>query len=236
MTSPWPPPQGKPLCLFDLDRTLLDGRTIDALAAAFGIGRGVDQILSARDAGEPASSTAEAERVAALLAGRRFAEVRQAAARVPVRSGALSAVSLLSQNGFNVGIVSASYLVAVERAVRELGADFGVGLGLEERDGKLTGGLVAPPIGADRHGCGRAICKGAVLEAVRSVTGAPFAAAVGDGDNDVCMMELADAAVAVEPCHPRAKAAAHTAVQDPAHAADFIARARRSMQRVPSGP
>lgn len=233
MTSPWPPPRRKPLCLFDLDRTLLEGRTLDALGEAFGLQADFERVLEGRGEGEPASSVAEAERVARQLEGRTLDEVARAAARSPLREGAPAGVALLVSNGFNVGVVSASYLVAVERVACALGADFGVGLGLVEDRGKLTGDIVVPPIGADRHGCGRAICKGSVLEAVRTLTGAPFVGAVGDGENDACMLELADAAVAVEPCHPRAREAAHATAPDPARAADFIASARRTMRRAP---
>jgi len=202
---------------------------------AFGVEGEVRRALGERADGEPASSVAEAMRVAGLFAGRSLREVEQAAATVPFREGAASAVSLLASNGFNVGVVSASYLVAVGRAARGVGADFGVGLGLVTEGGLLTGQIVTPDIGGDRHGCGRAICKGSVLEAVRALTGAPFAGAVGDGENDACMLELADVAVAVEPCHPRARAAAHATAPDPARAAAFVVAARRNLQKAPSG-
>ena len=80
---------------------------------------------------------------------------------------------------------------------------------LVQRDGRLTGELRPPRFTGP---CGQFVCKQAVLERVQRATRAPFTVAVGDGRNDVCMIEAADLGVGVEPCHPRVREAADLVV------------------------
>lgn len=183
--------------LFDLDRTLLSSRTVVALSEAFGVREEVERVWDAHRS-ELAAGLEETEAIASLFGGVRVDAFEEALARVPWRDGAKGAVEGLKELGFRVGVASASYGFATDRARSVLELDHSVGVPLVEEGGRLTG-----EVGEQRYGggCGRWVCKRAVLEEWSDRLGASFSMALGDGRNDVCMVEFADVGLAIEPCH-----------------------------------
>lgn len=197
------------LCLFDLDRTLLDGRTLLTLAKRFDVHHGL-----ARAMGDgPCAGTDETQRVMALFAGVDAAAFRRACGQTPLRPGAVAAVGALRRQGFRCGIATASYEPAAQAVADRLGMEVVAAVRPEELDGRITGTAQAAWPGD----CGRAVCKAEALEAWRHRTGAKWACAVGDGVNDVCMFKKADLAVALEPCAPEARDAADLVVPSLRH-------------------
>lgn len=197
------------LCLFDLDRTLVEGRTIERLADHFGLS---DEVASALDrrGEEPAAGVDESARIIALFEGVDAAEFAQVCADLTLREGAEEVVARLKDMGFRVGVVTASYQAAAEACRERLGLDFAVAAEPETKDGLLTGRLLPSEHVGD---CGTFICKERVLLAYAGLEGEPTVA-VGDGMNDLCMMEVADVGIAVEPCPLTVRLAADVVVRD----------------------
>lgn len=184
------------LFLFDLDRTLLSSRTVLRLSDAFGVREEVERIWDEHRS-ELAAGEDETEAIAALFKDVRVEAFEQVLGEVPWRDGAKEAVEGLKSLGFQVGVASAGYALATDRARRELGLDVSVGVPLIQEEGRLTG-----EVGEKRFSgaCDRWVCKRAVLEGWRGRVGASFSMALGDGRNDVCMVKGADVGMAIEPC------------------------------------
>lgn len=200
------------VCVFDLDRTLVAERTVIHLADVFGVRSEVDRIWDEhhRDQ-EVAAGDVESRRIAALFTGVSVARFEAACAEVPFRDGAHDAVLGLRRQGYVVGVVSAGYAFATRRAQRTLGLDFERGVELETEDGVLTGRIVGAGVPGP---CGQYICKANTLALATKRHDASRTIAVGDGRNDVCMLEAADFGAAVTPCHPRLEAVADVVLAD----------------------
>lgn len=202
---------GRPLVLFDLDRTLLVERTITHLAHRFEASDALERIWNEAPSQELAAGVAESRAVARLFEDTPYEAFRAACAEVAFRPDALETVRALQDLGLRVGVVSAGYTLATGRAAEELGLDLHVGVALVVEDGRLTG-EIDPPVFPGP--CGQHVCKETVLEQAAKATGAPFTVAVGDGQNDLCMIEAADLGIAIEPAHPRLREAADAVVDE----------------------
>lgn len=196
--------QAAPIAVFDLDRTLLDGRTIHHLARSFEVFEPAEEAWQAYRDGE-ATWRQTKQRVAGLFEGVPLARLEAACRHVPYADHAPRVVGELKDAGFRVALVTASYEPAARRACQGLGLDLAIGPRLETEDGHLTGRLRSPRYTGE---CGRWICKRAALAQAARRLSAGLTLAVGDGPNDACMLAAADLGVAVDPDRPEAVEAA----------------------------
>jgi len=193
-----------PLALFDLDRTLLDGRTIHHLADTFDVFGEAKQAWQHYRQGQ-ASWRQTKQRVACLFEGVPVARLEAACREIPYDAEATRVVGELKDAGLRVGLATASYQPAAERARQDLGLDLALGTRLSTEDGVVDGGLAEPRF---TGACGRWICKAAALARARRELGAGATLAVGDGPNDACMLAAADIGIAVDDERPEAVDAA----------------------------
>ena len=199
--------RAKRLVVLDVDSTLIQDEAIDVLAQRAGVGCEVAAITGRAMAGELDFAESLQARVA-LLAGlteRDLAEVRDALQLTP---GARTFVRTLRRLGYQVGVVSGGFTFVTERFVTELSLDFAAANELEVADGVLTGRLVGPVL--DRAG------KAAALARFADQFGVPLSqtVAVGDGANDIDMLEAAGLGVAFN-AKSALRAAADTSVNLP---------------------
>jgi phosphoserine phosphatase len=191
--------RAKRLVVLDVDSTLIRDEAIDVLAARAGVAEEVERITEQTTAGEIEFAEALRSRVALLrgLPESVLAEVRDELRLTP---GARTLVRTLRRLGYLVGVVSGGFTYFTDRFVEELGRDFAAANELEIVDGAVTGRVLGPVI--DRAG------KAAALREFAEKYGVPLAqtVAIGDGANDIDMLEQAGLGVAFN-----AKAAARGA-------------------------
>ncbi len=168
------------LCVFDFDSTLMDGETIDLLAAAHGVGEQVRQITARAMAGELDFFESLTARVA-LLRGMRTAAVREVCESLPLMPGAPELIAHLRSRGVRVVVFSGGFHEGIDVAQARLGFDIGFANFLHEKNGVLTG-----LVGGEMM---KSTSKGEMLARLRGFVGAARGevACVGDGANDLAM-------------------------------------------------
>jgi len=199
--------RAKRLVVLDVDSTLIQDEGIDALAAHAGVSGEVARITDRAMHGELDFADSLRERVA-LLAGVTEEQVLAVRDQLRLTPGARTFVRTLRRLGFAVGVVSGGFTVFTDRFLDELGLDFAAANHLEIVDGVVTGRVIGDII--DRPG------KAVALERFAEKFGVPMSqtVAVGDGANDIDMLEAAGLGIAFN-AKSALRAAADTSVNLP---------------------
>lgn len=181
--------QRKRIVLLDMDSTLIEQEVIDLLAEHAGQGSFVAEITKQAMNGEINFKEALEKRVGALkdLDASIFNKVRK---EIKLAKGAQEMISKLHACGHLVGVVSGGFLNVIEPILQDLKIDFYRANKLEVIDGKLTGQLE-----------GDIIDSGAKLLALKELAllgkiDLAHTVAVGDGANDIDMIESAGLGIA----------------------------------------
>ena len=172
------------LILFDVDSTLIKQEVIDLLAEKTGHGREVQQITARAMKGEIDFSQALSKRVS-LLEGLPESVFDEVISEISFAEGFDELFSYLHKNGFLVGAVSGGFHNVLDKLFARLQLDFLKANVLEVVGGKLTGKITAAPV--DRMAKARALREFAALHKVELEN----TVAVGDGANDLEMIEIA---------------------------------------------
>ena len=172
------------LILFDVDSTLIKQEVIDLLADKSGHGREVQQITARAMKGEIDFAQALSTRVS-LLEGLPESVFDEVISQISFAEGFDELFSYLRKNGFLVGAVSGGFHNVLDKLFAQLQLDFLMANVLEVVDGRLTGKITSAPI--DRMAKARALREFAALHNIELEN----TVAVGDGANDIDMIEIA---------------------------------------------
>ncbi len=189
--------EAKKLAIFDMDGTLLEGRTILALAGKFGFLGHAEEIMSNEH-----DSVIRMKKLALMLRGKTLAEFLEVIDAIPIMRGANELIAELKRLGYTIGIVSDSYDLAAERLKEKLGLDFAIANNLGIMNGVLTGEVTLPSIWVVGSFCTEhKICKLNVIQALAMKAGITLndCLAVGDNVADCCMLKHAGIGVAFSP-------------------------------------
>jgi phosphoserine phosphatase len=181
--------RAKRLVVMDVDSTLVQGEVIEMLAAEAGCLDEVARVTSAAMAGELDFEASLRARVA-LLEGLPVEAVDRVRAAVRLAPGARTLVRTLKRLGWTVGIVSGGFTAVTDDLRVELGLDHAVANVLEVVDGRLTGRVLGEVI--DRAAKAAALRRFALAEDLLPEQ----TVAIGDGANDLDMLEAAGLGIA----------------------------------------
>jgi phosphoserine phosphatase len=181
--------RSKRLVVMDMDSTLIRIEVIDELARAAGVGAEVSQITERAMQGEMDYDESLRQRVS-LLKGLDVKVLDQIAADLPLTDGAETLVRVLKRLGYRIAVISGGFSRAADALKRRLSLDYAFSNNLEIDQGKLTGKVVGPIVNAQR--------KAELLELIAQLEGVVLdqVIAVGDGANDILMLERAGLGIA----------------------------------------
>ncbi|HET7538500.1 MAG TPA: phosphoserine phosphatase SerB [Polyangiaceae bacterium] len=181
--------RSKRLVCMDVDSTFVKGEFIDELAELAGCKDQVAGITARAMRGEIDFKQALAERVK-LLEGLPFERARSLIERFELTPGADRFVKILKSLGFRVGLVSGGFTFFVDELSARFGLDFAFANELEVEAGKLTGRVRGTIVDGER--------KAQVLKEMAHLHGCRLeqTVAIGDGANDVYMLQTAGLGIA----------------------------------------
>jgi len=179
----------KKLLVADLESTIIENEMLEELADFLGLRTHVAEITRRAMNGEIDFVGALTERVA-LLRGLPESVLDEAATRIRVMPGARALIATLRRHGVTTALVSGGFTVFAERVAAELGFDRVVANRLDIADGRLAG-TVSPPIitGATKRDTLLSLAEKLGL-------GLDATLAVGDGANDLPMLQAAGLGIA----------------------------------------
>ncbi len=181
--------QSKRVVVLDADSTLVAGEVIDELAQLAGVADQVKEITRRAMEGRLDFGAALRERVA-LLRGLPVERLREIEERLPLTPGAEEMIAALRALGFKVGVISGGFSFFTDSLKRRLKLDYAFANELEIEDGKLTGHVVPPIVDAEG--------KAERLRTIAQWERVPLSqvVGVGDGANDIPMLQAAGLGVA----------------------------------------
>ena len=184
------------LILFDMDDTLIAGRTIYEVADRKGFRKEVDEIISMN-----ITNYEKTILIARLLKGMRVEEFLKIFRAIPLNPHVDEVVEKLKKKGLKMGIISNSYDIAVDDLKKRLGMDFGISNKLVVKEGVITGEVIPhnKNPSQDIDDCRSfSVCKrDALLQVCKDLGIRPDETiAVGDGNVDRFMLEVAGLGIA----------------------------------------
>lgn len=177
------------LICFDMDSTIIQTEVIVELAREAGVGDEVYEITEAAMRGELNFKESFIKRIS-LLKGLDESVMQKVAERLPLTDGAERLISSLKKFGYKIAILSGGFNYFGNYLKEKLGIDYVYSNELEIVDGKLTGNHLGEIVDGDK--------KAEILKKLAKKENIQLeqVIAVGDGANDLPMINLAGLGIA----------------------------------------
>jgi phosphoserine phosphatase len=181
--------RAKRLIVFDMDSTLIQNEVIDELAREKGVYDQVSEITRNAMHGEMDYDESLRQRVA-LLKGLRSDDLENVYRRIQLTPGAQELIEILKGLGYRVGLLSGGFTFVSDRLKETLRLDYAYANTLAMKDGAVSGEVIPPIINAQK--------KADLLESIAKKENLSLdqTVAVGDGANDLLMLEKAGLGIA----------------------------------------
>ena len=192
------------LICFDMDSTLIRTEVIDELADRAGVGDKVRDITERAMRGEIDFRESFRERVA-LLKGLDEGVMEEIANSLPITEGVDRMMTILKRVGYKTAILSGGFTYFGNYLRSRFGFDYVYANELEIENGKLTGRCTGDIVDGQRKAeLLRLLCQFENIDIQQSV-------AVGDGANDLPMLNIAGLGIAFH-AKPKVRATASQAI------------------------
>lgn len=192
------------LICFDMDSTLIQTEVIDELARRAGVGDEVSAITASAMRGEIDFRQSFLKRIS-LLKGLDEGVMKEIAENLPITNGAERLFKTLKRYGYRTAILSGGFTYFGNYLKNKLDIDYVFANELEIVDGKLTGNNVGDIVDGAR--------KAEILKllAFKEDIHLEQVIAVGDGSNDLPMLQLAGLGIAFH-AKPKVKESAQHSI------------------------
>ena len=176
------------LIAFDFDNVLVDGESLDEVAKLVDSEDKIIELTRKAMEGNISFETSLRERMN-LLKGVSLENIERVTKKMPLMEGAEEAILELKKRGYKLATITGNFEIITNR-LKDLDIDYIFCNQLHDEDGKLTGEISGPLIVEGS--------KGEVLQELMDQEGLKAAecAAVGDGANDIPMLEKAGLSIA----------------------------------------
>ena len=182
----------KRLVVLDVDSTMIEQEVIELLAAKVGLLEQVKEVTDKAMAGEIDFRKALLMRVA-LLEGLSVSVFDELQSEITVTDGVTELVESVHRSGGLIGAISGGFTQILSPLAQRLGLDFSLANELEILNGSLTGKVSGEIVDAD------AKAKTLLNWASNHGFDVSETVAVGDGANDIPMLQAAGFSVAFRP-------------------------------------
>ncbi len=194
------------LLVMDMDSTAIQMECIDEIAKLAGVGERVAAVTERAMQGELDFAASLRERVATLK-GAPESILAEVAAKMPLTPGLSTLVETLKAHQWRVAIASGGFTYFAEKLKQQLGLDAIWANNLEIVNQELTGQVEGAIVDATAKAqCIRALAKQYNIAHEQTV-------AIGDGANDLLMMEAAQLGVAFD-AKPKVKQQADACINE----------------------
>lgn len=185
----------KKIAIFDMDNTFLRASFIHSAAERFGFRAELLDIVSGQS--NPFIRT---KQIARLLKGKDISELLKLTDEIPVTSGNEALIDALRENGFLIGIVSDSYSCITNHLKNKFNLDFSLANELEFSKSIATGEVKVPSFFLSHTDsiCNHDYCKSHALVHIckKMQVAISDTLAIGDGENDICMIRKSGVGIA----------------------------------------
>ncbi len=181
--------KAKRLVVMDLDSTLIQMEIIDELAQIAGVRDEVAKITQSAMDGKLDFEQSLIKRVS-LLKGVSVESLQKIYDNINFTPGAKKFIGILKKLGYKTGVISGGFDFFTRRLKQDLGLDYAFANKLEVKDGALTGNMLGGIIDSRK--------KADLLEEIARREAVPLeqVIAIGDGANDLLMLERAGLGIA----------------------------------------
>ena len=176
------------LVVFDLDNVIIDGEAIDEIGKLANVEDEIAEITEKAMQGEIDFETSIKDRVK-LLEGISIEDIEKVADELPLMNGASETIARLKDEDVDVAIISGSFDIVAEKIKEKLGIDKVYTNSFTVEDGKLTGEVTGPLVSGSKLDVLKDLIENAGISLEEVV-------AVGDGANDISMIESAGCGIA----------------------------------------
>lgn len=183
------------IAIFDMDNTLLTKSFIHTCSEKFNFQSELLDIISSQQ--NPFIRT---KQIAKLLKGKSVNDLIQVAEEIPISANAEKLIYHLRERGYKIGIISDSYDYVTNYFVNKLRLDFSLANELEFSKSIVTGEVKIPSffLPSSQSVCNHEICKSHALVTICNELSIDIAntIAIGDGENDICMVRKSGIGIA----------------------------------------
>lgn len=185
----------KKMVVFDMDDTILKGRFVDIFARQYNLTETLAEIRK-----KITDSTLRTKAIAKLFREKNFGELIEIVNSIDTIADINKVVDTLHERGYIVGIITDSYDFVANHIKHKIGADFFLANELEFSNSIATGEVKIPSFffHNDHSSCLHTLCKSNALDHILQKYDIDHGncIAVGDSENDICMVKKAGFGIA----------------------------------------